>query len=185
MSNQKLPANFIRRVPNGDTIEREVCGTCGFVNYQNPKVVVGSVVYYQERLLLCRRAIEPRSGYWTIPAGYLELGETAAQGAIREAKEEACAEIVIENVLAIYTIPHIAQLQLIHVAHLREPQFEPGPESQEVLLFPWEDIPWEELAFPSVHWALHHFRQIRGTASFQVFTNPFGEFGQMEPRSPQ
>jgi ADP-ribose pyrophosphatase YjhB (NUDIX family) len=109
----------------------------------------------------------------------MEIGETAAQGAIREAQEEACADIVIENVLAVYSIPDIAQVQVIHVAHLAKPEFECGPESQEVSLFEWDEIPWEDLAFPSVHWALRHFREIRGKAEFSVFSNPTGETGSM------
>ena len=141
--------------------------------------MVGSVVHHKDRILLCRRAIEPRSGFWTIPAGYMEFGETVAEGAKREALEEACAEIVIENVLAVYTIPRIAQVQVIHVAHLGKPHIDAGPESAEVGLFTWEDIPWDELAFPSVHWALNHFREIQGQASFPTFSNPPGEFGDM------
>ncbi len=183
MSDTKPPAKFIRHVPEGDTFERDVCATCGFINYENPKVVVGSVVHHQDRVLLCRRAIEPRTGFWTIPAGYMEIGETAAQGAIREAQEEACADIVIENVLAIYSIPRIGQVQVIHVAHLAKPEFACGAESLDVALFEWDEIPWDHLAFPSVHWALQHFREIRGKAEFAVFSNPPGETGAMTSSS--
>ncbi len=98
---------------------------------------------------------------------------------MREAREEACADIVIEAVLAVYTIPRIAQVQVMHVARLGSPHFEAGPESVEVGLFAWEDIPWEELAFPSVHWALKHFREIQGKTTFPAFSNPPGEFGDM------
>ena len=179
MSNPPLPENFIRTVPDGDTLERDVCGTCGFVHYQNPKIVVGSVVAHERKILLCRRAIEPRSGYWTIPAGYMELGETAEEGARREAREEACADIVIDAVLAVYTIRRIAQVQIMHLAHLGTPHIEPGPESLEVGLFDWADIPWDDLAFPSVHWVLNHYREIEGQTSFPAFSNPPGEFGDM------
>ena len=179
MSSQKLPENFVRTVPEGDTHERDVCGECGFIHYQNPKVVVGSVVHHDGKIMLCKRAIEPRSGYWTVPAGYMELGETAAEGAMREAREEACADIVIEAVLAVYTITRIAQVQVMHVAHLATPHFEPGPESTEVDLFAWDDIPWDDLAFPSVHWVLKHFREVEGQTGFPAFTNPPGEFGDM------
>ena len=179
MSAQQLPDHFVRTIPQGDTLERDVCGTCGFVHYQNPKVVVGSVVHHGGQILLCRRAIEPRLGYWTLPAGYLEFGESAAEGAIREAAEEACAEIVIEAVLAVYTIPRIAQVQVMHVAHLASPKMQAGPESAEVNLFDWGDIPWDDLAFPSVHWALEHFRQIQGQTSFPAFSNPPGENGDI------
>lgn len=179
MSTQRLPNHFVRAVPDGDTLERDVCDTCGFVHYQNPKVVVGSVVHHGGQILLCRRAIEPRLGYWTLPAGYLEFGESVAEGAIREAAEEACAEIVIEAVLAVYTVPRIAQVQIMHVAHLATPHIEAGPESAEVNLFDWDDIPWDDLAFPSVRWALEHFRQIQDRAYFPVFSNPAGERGDM------
>ena len=179
MSSQRLPDNFVRAVPDGDNLERDVCETCGFVHYMNPKVVVGSVVHHDGRILLCRRAIEPRIGFWTIPAGYLELGETAAEGAIREAWEEATARIEIEAVLAVYTIPRIAQVQVMHIARLSCPGFEAGAESLEVNLFGWDDIPWDELAFPSVHWALNHYREVRDGRLFQAFTNPAGETGDM------
>ena len=179
MTSQKLPQKFVRAVPDGDTLERDVCDTCGFVDYQNPKVVVGSVVYRDDRILLCRRAIEPRSGFWTLPAGYLELGETAAEGAMREAWEEARAAIDIESVLAVYTIPRIAQVQVMHIARLTSPHFSAGPESLEVNLFAWEEIPWDELAFPSVEWALNHYRQVRDVEEFPAFSNPQGEDGDM------
>lgn len=183
MSSQTPPANFVRAVPDGDTHERDICDTCGFVHYQNPKVVVGSVVHHEGRILLCRRAIEPRVGYWTLPAGYMEIGETAAEGAIREAREEACAEIIVESVLAVYTIPRIAQLQVMHVARLASPQFEAGPESLEVALFSWENMPWSQLAFPSVHWALRHFQEVQGESNFSAFSNPSGEVAEQHLRS--
>ncbi|TNE59942.1 MAG: NUDIX domain-containing protein [Alphaproteobacteria bacterium] len=170
--------NFSLRVPDGEDREREVCDTCGFINYSNPKIVVGSVVVSGDKFLLCRRAIEPRAGYWTLPAGYLEHHETTEQGAIREAQEEACAEIEIENLLAVYNIPRISQVQLMHVARLKSPHIAPGPESLEVGLFTWEDIPWGELAFPSVLWALKHYREIEAQKSFTPFTNPEDEMSE-------
>jgi len=169
--------NFERRVPEGDTSERYVCGQCGHVHYTNPKVVVGSVVAYQNRILLCRRAIEPRKGLWTLPAGYLEEHETPEDGARREALEEACATIVIDALLAVYTVPHISQVQLMYRARLENPSFAPGIESLEVELFEWDRIPWSELAFPSVKWALSHYDQVRAKAAFAPFSNPLGENG--------
>ncbi len=177
MANLALPSHFVRKVPDGDTHERDVCKTCGFVHYQNPKVVAGSVVHDAGRVLLCRRAIEPRTGFWTLPAGYMELGETTSDAARREAMEEACARIVIENVLAVYTIPRISQVQIMHVAHLAHPDVRPGPESLEVDWFDWQDIPWDELAFPSVRWALLHYDQVKDMASFPAFTSPPDEDG--------
>ena len=168
----RQPISFLQRVPEGDTLLRQVCETCGFVNYVNPKIVVGSVVHVDERILLCRRAIEPRYGYWTLPAGYLEEHETAEAGAAREAREEACAEITIEGLLAVYSVPRISQVQLIYRARLANPSFGTGPESLEVALFPYAEIPWEQLAFPSVHWALKHYAEIQGRASWAAFGNP-------------
>lgn len=166
-----------RAVPEGDNRERLICRDCGFVNYENPLVVAGSVVVEDGRVLLCRRAIEPRRGFWTIPAGYLELNETVENGARREAREEALAEIAIDGLLAVYTIPRISQVQLIYAAHLAQPGFGAGDESLEVRFFDWDEIPRDEIAFPSVHWALNHRRLLDGTVPSQPFANPPGEFG--------
>ena len=136
-----LPEHFHRTVPQGDSLVRDVCKQCGFVHYQNPKVVAGSVVHHNGRILLCRRAINPRHGFWTLPAGYMELGETITEAALREAREEACAEIEIDAVLAVYSIPRLSQVQVIHVARLGKPEFAAGEESLEVRLFGWDDIP--------------------------------------------
>lgn len=174
----KTPSGpVVREVPEGDDRERLVCPDCGFINYENPKIVVGSVATWDERILLCRRAIPPRKGYWTLPAGYMELQETAPEGAIREAWEEACARIEIDALLAVYSIPRISQVQLIYRARLATPDIEAGPESMEVGLFEWEHIPWDDIAFPSVHWALDHFAGVRGLDSFPPRSNPAGETG--------
>src|SRR5262249_33702118 len=148
--------NFKRVVPEGDNRERLVCVDCGFINYENPKIVVGSVVHDGSKILLCRRAINPRKGFWTLPAGFMEQHETAMEGAMREAWEEATAKIAIEALLAVYSIPRLSQVQLIYRAHLAVPGIAAGPESEEVGLFAFDEIPWKELAFPSVHWALGH-----------------------------
>ncbi|MEO0326758.1 MAG: NUDIX hydrolase [Myxococcota bacterium] len=164
---------FRRRVPEGDDRERLVCETCGFVRYDNPRIVVGSVATLEERVLLCRRAIEPRTGFWTLPAGYMELGETPSEGAAREAWEEARARLRMGPLLAIYSIAHISQVQLFYRATLAEPAIAAGPESLEVGLFTWAQIPWDELAFPTVRWALDHFRE-RGAGEGPPFVNPVG-----------
>lgn len=163
---------FVRRVPDGDTLERDVCARCGHIHYVNPKIVVGAVCSWHGRILLCRRAIEPRRGYWTIPAGYLEERETPVEGAAREAYEEAQARIEIDRLLAVYSVPRISQVQLIFRAALATPDFAPGTESLEAALFAWEEIPWESLAFPSVHWALKHYRESADTNVFAPFDNP-------------
>lgn len=180
-SEKTLRGPVTRAIPEGDDRERLVCPDCGFVNYENPKVVVGSVVSApaggDNRILLCRRAIPPRKGCWTLPAGYLELNESVAEGAIREAWEEARARIGIDDVLAVYSIPRISQIQVIHRARLLSPDIEAGPESLEVGLFAWDEIPWDGIAFPSVRWALGHFDEARGQASFSARSNPPGETG--------
>ena len=173
--------DFHRRRPDGDTHERDVCTTCGFINYVNPKIVTGSIVRHRGRILMCRRAIEPRIGFWTLPAGFMEVGETAEQAARREAMEEANAAIVIDRLLAVYTIPRIAQVQIMYLAHLGEETFFAGPESLEVMLFGWDDMPWDDLAFPSVRWALEQYRSVEGVADFAPFSNPPGEFGDGKP----
>ena len=164
--------NFTKQVPDGDTHERDVCATCGFIDYVNPKIVVGSVVRHKGKILLCKRAIEPRSGYWTLPAGYLELNETPEDGAMREAHEEACADLIIDSLLAVYAVPHISQVQLMYRARLQTPRFAAGPESLDVQLFDWDDIPWNDLAFPSVHWALKQDLMVETGEAIGPFKNP-------------
>lgn len=161
-----LTPSFSTRIPETDDLEREVCDHCGLVDYKNPKIVVGSVATWEDRVLLCRRAISPRDGYWTLPAGYLELNESPEQGALREAWEEARARLVIEQLLATYAITRISQVQLIYRARLVSPEVAAGPESREVGLFTWDQIPTDDIAFPSVHWALEHFRQTADQGEF-------------------
>ncbi len=177
-------ARFSLEVPDGDDRERRVCETCGFIDYVNPRVVVGAVCSWHDRLLLCRRAIEPRRGYWTIPAGYLEERETTAEGAAREAREEAGVDISIRALLAVYNIPRISQVQIIYLADLPSAEAAAGDESLEARLFAWDDIPWSDLAFPSVHWSLGHFDEVRGRELFAPFTNPPGETGDYPRRKP-
>lgn len=146
-----------------------MCQACGHIHYVNPKIVSGAVCSWHGRILLCRRAIEPRRGFWTIPAGYLEEHEAPAEGARREAFEEALAPIVIDRLLGVYAVPRISQVQLIYRATLEREEFAAGTESLEVRLFAWEEIPWSELAFPSVYAALHHHREVEGRADFAPF----------------
>ena len=160
MTEARKPAGpSVRAVPQGDDRIRLLCPDCGYVAYENPKVVVGSVALWQDRILLCRRAIEPRKGFWTLPAGYLELNETTEQGALREAWEEARARLALDGLLAVYSIPRISQVQLIYRARLIAAEVAPGPESEDVRLFRWADIPWDDIAFPSVHWSLARHRE--------------------------
>ena len=157
-----LAPAFHLATPSGEDRERRVCDHCGFIDYLNPRIVVGSVVAVGEgadaRVLMCRRAIQPGYGLWTLPAGYMETGEAVDAAARREAREEAGCELQIEGLLAIYDVPHIAQVQLMFRARLAAPGIAAGPESLEVALFAWDSIPWAQIAFPSVVWALNHWR---------------------------
>lgn len=145
------------RVPHGDHLPRHVCDSCGAVHYQNPKIVAGCIPEWGEQVLLCRRAIEPRRGHWTLPAGFMENGETTAQAAARETLEEACARIDVGEAFSMVSIPHISQVHLFFRARLIDPKHAPGEESLEVSLFEEDDIPWDTLAFRSVTLALRHY----------------------------
>ena len=184
------PEHFEKRVPDGDNRERLVCGRCEFIHYQNPKVVAGAVCTWrddrgQDKILLAKRAIEPRKGFWTLPAGYMELGETTEQAARREALEEACATIEIDRLLAMYSVARIGQVQIMYRAKLVTADIACGVESEEVALVDWADIPWEQLAFPTVVWALAHFHESRDKVDFSTYSNPTGDLARMwPPRKP-
>jgi ADP-ribose pyrophosphatase YjhB (NUDIX family) len=158
------PGPSIERIPDGDTRARLVCPDCGYIEYTNPKIVVGAVCTWNDKVLLCRRAIPPARGRWTIPAGFMELGETTGQGAAREVWEEARARVTIADLIGVYEIPHISQVNVIYHAPMSGPACEAGEESEDARLFRWSEIPWDELAFPSVRWALERFRN--GTGDF-------------------
>ncbi len=170
----EIPDNFHRTVPDGDDHERLVCKDCGFIAYENPKIIAGAVVTHGDKFMLCKRAIYPQKGKWTIPAGFLEMGERPVDGAVREAWEEATAKITPKDLLAVYTVTRISQVHMMYRATLEEAEFSPGIESLEVALFTWDEIPWDELAFPSVHWVLKHFKEVEGKDGFAPFTNPEG-----------
>lgn len=176
---------FSTRIPAGDTHERQVCDTCDWVAYENPKIVTGAVVVSAGQVLLCRRAIEPRRGYWTLPAGYLKLNETIEEGAQREAWEEAEARIVLDGILAVYSIARIGQVQVIYRAGFDGPvQFAAGEESMDVRLFAWDDIPWDELAFPTVHWSLRAWHRVGSDPLGVPDTNPVNDRRGMSPETP-
>jgi ADP-ribose pyrophosphatase YjhB (NUDIX family) len=145
------------QVPDGDHQPRHVCGSCKMVHYLNPKVVVGSVPEFEGRILICRRGIEPRRGYWTIPAGFMENDETLQAGAAREAHEEAVIDVAIGSLLLLANVVHARQVHVFFRSRMRTPNFAPTPESLEVKLVKEQDIPWGELAFPSTAAALRHF----------------------------
>ena len=152
LSNGFFSQEFKLKIPDGDDRIRRVCSHCQFVDYINPKIIAASVVTKGSKILLCRRAIDPRKGFWTLPAGFMEQGETVEEAARREAREEANAEIRIDRILAVYSVPRISQVQIMFRAELVS-DISPGPESLEVELFDWRDIPWSNLAFPTVLWA--------------------------------
>lgn len=161
--------SFTLSTPTGDDRLRRVCDSCGFIDYVNPRIVAGSVAVARGAILLCRRAIEPRRGFWTLPAGYMEEGESVEQAVCREAREEAMADLRLDGVLGLYSIPRISQVQVMYRAELlNEPS--PGPESLEVGMFEWRDIPWTELAFPSVRWALEDYDRTRAMKVFPPAT---------------
>ena len=161
-------ARVVLEVPPGDNRPRHVCGDCGTIHYQNPKVVVGAVPEWEGLVLLCRRAIEPRHGYWTLPAGFLERGETMEEGACREALEEANANLAVEGLYTIFSVPHIDQIHAYFRARLLDRDFYPGEESLEVRLFRGDDIPWSELAFPVVHKTLELWLDERESGRFRT-----------------
>jgi len=144
-------------VPAGDNRPRAVCGSCGTIHYVNPKLVVGCVPEHQGQILLCRRAIEPRLGFWTVPAGFMELGETMAEAALRETLEEALARVELGRLFSIVDVVQAGQVHVFFEGRLREPGFGVGAETLEVRLFRPEDIPWPELAFQSVRIALEQY----------------------------
>lgn len=166
------PDNFEERVPDGDNRPRLVCEDCGFIHYDNPRIVVGAVAEYEGRLLLGRRAIPPRIGFWNVPAGFLEIGESPEDGARREVLEETGARIQILDLLGVYSVSRIGQVHMIYRACLDSPDVEAGPESEEVGLFLPEEIPWDDLAFSTNRWALTHWSEARGRSPLSPFTAP-------------
>jgi ADP-ribose pyrophosphatase YjhB (NUDIX family) len=160
------------RVPAGDTLPRHVCDACDTIHYQNPRMVVGCIVEWEDRVLMCKRAIEPRYGLWTVPAGYLENGETLADGAMRETLEEANARVEMGALYALYNIPHINQVYMLFRARLTDRNVKAGAETLEVRLCAEAEIPWEEIAFASIRNALTHYFADRraGTFGFHMGT---------------
>lgn len=157
-----------RQVPHGDQRLRDVCNHCHTVHYQNPRVITGALAVYQDKVLLCKRAIEPRKGYWTLPGGFLELGETIEAGAARETLEEACANVTIESLFTLFNVVHVGQLSAFFLARLESPEFSPGEESEEVALFAEHEIPWDQLAFSTITRTLRLFFSDRQQGVFPM-----------------
>jgi len=156
------------RIPPDDERERHCCDHCGTVHYQNPKLVLGTIPIWQDKILLCRRAIEPRRGFWTLPAGFMECGETLVEGAQRETIEEAGADITMGALFSIIDVPRIAQVHVFYLAQLNSLQFNPGSETLEVRLCSEADMPWDDLAFHTVRLTLQRFFADRARGAFDL-----------------
>ena len=157
-----------RRIPDGEDRERYVCPSCGVVHYQNPRMVVGCIIEEQGNLLLCKRAIQPRHGYWTVPAGFLELGESTVQGAVRETWEEAGARVQVIAPYAHFDIPYIGQAYIFYRARMLSPEYSAGTESLEVKWVPPSEIPWDALAFQVVRVSLEMYIQDQQSGQYRT-----------------
>jgi ADP-ribose pyrophosphatase YjhB (NUDIX family) len=157
-----------RRVPDGDNRERDICDHCGAIHYQNPRVVVGTVPVWENRILLCRRAIEPRYDTWTLPAGFMELGETSAQGAARETLEESGARVELGELFTVIDVPQVDQVHIYYLAHALGPDLDPGPESLDARYYDESEIPWDDLSFRTVVTTLRHFLEDRRRGVFSA-----------------
>jgi ADP-ribose pyrophosphatase YjhB (NUDIX family) len=155
-------------VPTGDNRTRYVCRSCGHIHYENPKLVVGCVPAFEGRILLCRRGIEPRYGFWTVPAGFMELGETLSDAAIRETWEEALATVEIGDLFSVVDVVHARQVHVFFRGTLHVPEFGAGEESLETRLFAPEDLPWDDIAFASVTIALRRYLETQALANVPV-----------------
>jgi ADP-ribose pyrophosphatase YjhB (NUDIX family) len=169
------------RVPLGDSLPRHICSSCGTIHYQNPKVVVGCLPVWGEQVLLCKRAIEPRQGLWTLPAGFLENGETIFAGAARETVEEAHARVEVGPLYTMISLPHISQVYVMFRARLLDLEFGPGPESIEVQLFDEDDIPWSEIAFRTITRTLRNYFLDRKLGAFPTHVSALERRARLQP----
>lgn len=156
------------KIPQGDNLPRYVCGACETIHYQNPNIVAGCIPEWGDKILLCRRAIEPRHGYWTLPAGFMENSETSIEAAARETLEEAGAHVEVTDLFAIYSLPHISQVYMMFRSRLPELKYQPGTESLEVELFSESEIPWNDLAFPVIEETLRRYYEDMSKGIFKL-----------------
>ncbi len=170
-----------QKIPQGETLSRAVCPACQTIHYQNPKIVAGCLPEGEGKILLCRRAIEPRLGFWTFPAGFMELGESTEEAAARETLEEANARVTIQTLYSVFSLPHVDQVYIVYRAILQDLNFGPGEESLEVRLMPIEAIPWDQLAFPVIRETLQRYVEDTARAQFQVH---FGAIPREQHPSP-
>lgn len=167
-------APVVLRVPAGDSLPRHVCESCNAIHYSNPKLVVGTLPVWEDRVLLCKRAIEPRYGKWTLPAGFMENHESVAAAALRETQEESGAHIEMGEMYTLISVPHISQVHVIFRATLLDLEFAPGEETQEVGLFREDEVPWDEIAFRTIAVTLRHFFADRSTGRYAFHTDEIG-----------
>lgn len=159
------------QIPDGDNRERHVCADCGEIHYQNPKIIAGCLPIWQDKVLLCKRAIEPRLNTWTLPAGFMENGESLEQAAFRESVEEANAALENLRLYTVISLPHISQVYMMFLAELTNTEFFPGVESLETELFSEDQIPWDDLAFKSIETTLKHYFIDRHERIFPLHTS--------------
>ena len=161
-------ASVSQQIPAGDNRLRDVCDSCGKIHYQNPRMVAGTLPVYQEKVLLCKRAINPRKGFWTLPGGFVELDETLEQGALRETVEEAGAEVRLQSLYTLFNVLAVGQVSVFFLSELSAPVFSAGEESLEVQLFSEDEIPWQELAFDTIAITLEHYFRDRRQGHFPL-----------------
>lgn len=157
-----------KKIPPGDNLLRFVCESCQTIHYHNPKIVAGCIPEWGDQILLCRRAIEPKSGLWTFPAGFMEIGESTEQAASRETEEEAHAQVEVTSLYAVLSLPHIGQVYMVFRGRMVTPDFSAGEESLDVRLFARDAIPWDEIAFPVVKDALRRYVEDAVQGIFRV-----------------
>ena len=160
--------HLTRKTPDDDHVERDVCTACGTVHYVNPKIIVGCIPVWEDRVLMCKRDIQPRLGKWTFPAGFLELNETSEAGAARETFEESRARVDIDGLVAVINVPHVSQVYLIYRGQMRSPEHGPTPESSETQLMRETEIPWDEIAFPTIWQGLKYYFADRAAGQFRI-----------------
>ena len=160
--------SITRRIPPGDNRERDLCEHCGAIHYQNPRLVVGTLPVWDDKVLLCLRAIEPRANTWTLPAGFMELSETTSEGALRETWEEAGVTVELGQLYTVIDVPQVDQIHVYFLSHAKDGNVDPGPESLDAKYYEIDDIPWDNLAFRSVHTTLKHYINDRQSGHFQT-----------------
>ena len=175
------PVDFV--VPDGDNLPRHVCNHCETIHYQNPNMVVGCLPIWQDQILLCKRAIEPCYGMWTLPAGFMENGETLEQAALRESREEANANLELDGLYSVISLPHINQVYILYRARLLDLNFHPGTESLDVRLFHESEIPWQELAFRTIEKTLQYYFSDRQTGQFDVHNDVINKRNRNAPNA--